>query len=520
MPRSGKIRRVLDNDDAWIMAEAAPSLTPEKMWSDMIGPHEGSPVDAFLYSVGGHDVYDYETDIGLRTTDAYASEGSEKQRRSGANLHSLVENHGGPMAIMTEQCHRLGIDFFPSLRMNEHYDIERSDPGYGRFRLEHPEWTIGRAEDLPKPSMEWGVGTGLDYAVPEVRAYIASIVLETVERWDVDGVELDFFRHPTYFNIEEAYSNRYLMTDLVRYIRGRMDEIGNQRGKGLDLMVRVPATIERCERLGLDIREWIADELVDLVVAGGGMIPFEMPTREFVEAAVGTNTLIYGCLEALRPAVDEMTLRAIAARYWDAGVDGLYLFNFYSMPRSWKRDVLGRLFDKDGLLRLDKRYETDDRERFRPTTHLHLTFLNAIPRAQLPVTLRQTVTGKGVVVKMDIAEEFDEAKADHILGNCSVGLLFENLSGSDEIEVVLNGTMLESGQRSSDGWMRDVYEESWSAYPSATRIEAIPGETFEFDVGAPPLRKGANEVEVRLTTDSGRVKPVVLRQVRVSVRYR
>ena len=71
MPRSGKVRRVYDNDDAWIMAETDPPLTPDIMWSDMIEPHEGSPVDGWLYSIGGHDVYDYETGIGERTSQAY-----------------------------------------------------------------------------------------------------------------------------------------------------------------------------------------------------------------------------------------------------------------------------------------------------------------------------------------------------------------------------------------------------------------------------------------------------------------
>ena len=188
--------------------------------------------------------------------------------------------------MLTEQCHRLGIDFMPSLRMNEHYPIPYDDPSYGKVRIEHPEWTIGRGKDLPENSTEWGVGRGLDYAVPEVRDYICSILIETIERWDVDGLELDFFRHPTYFNIQEAYSNRYLMTDLVRRVRRRMDEIGLQRGKGLDLMVRVPATIERCEGLGLDILKWIDEGLVDIVVAGGGFIPFEMPMEQFVEACL------------------------------------------------------------------------------------------------------------------------------------------------------------------------------------------------------------------------------------------
>ena len=50
------------------MAETDPPLTPDIMWSDMIEPHEGSPVDGWLYSIGGHDVYDYETGIGERTS--------------------------------------------------------------------------------------------------------------------------------------------------------------------------------------------------------------------------------------------------------------------------------------------------------------------------------------------------------------------------------------------------------------------------------------------------------------------
>ena len=43
---------------------------------------------------------------------------------------------------------------------------------------------------------------------------MASIAVELVSRWDVDGIELDYMRHPAFFRIEEAYPNRYLMTDL------------------------------------------------------------------------------------------------------------------------------------------------------------------------------------------------------------------------------------------------------------------------------------------------------------------
>ena len=417
------------------------------------------------------------------------------------------------MAVMTEQCHRLGMDFLPSVRMNEHYDIDPDDPAFGKLRREHPELTIGKGKDLPQPSMEWGVGTGLDYAMPEVRDYMSSIVLESVERWDVEGVELDFFRHPTHFNIEEAYSNRYLMTDMVEKIRRRMDEIGEARGKGLDLMVRVPATIERCERLGLDIGEWVESYLVDVVVAGGGFVPFEMPIREFVNLAEGTETLIYGCLEAYRPAVDELTLRAIASRYWDAGVDGLYLFNFYSMPQEWKRRVLGDLIDRDGLRRMNKRYEPDDRSRFAPTSHLHLTFLNAIPRAQLPVTLRETSTGAGVKVAMDMPESFRNA-------HTTLDLRFGGLAENDVVGVAVNGLTLSDAPTKGDGWTHVFYEEGWNKYPSETKTEELPGDTLSYDLAPAMLQRGMNTVEVKLVSeDPERKDDLELRQIRVEVRY-
>ena len=513
MPRSGKVRRVYDNDDAWIMAETDTTLTPELMSSNMIGPHEGSPVDGWLYSIGGHDVYDYETDIGERTTEAYAERGTPKQRNRGRNLQHLIDEHGGVMEIMAEQCHRLGMDFLPSVRMNEHYDIDSDDPSYGKLRREHPELTIGRGEKLPKLSMEWGVSEGLDYALPEVRDYMSSIVLETVERWDVDGVELDFFRHPTYFNIYEAYSNRYLMTDMLRKIRQRMDEIGKERGKGLDLMVRVPATIERCEHLGLDIRQWIDEYLVDVVVGGGGFVPMSRSIKEFVDLAKGAETLIYGCLEGYRPAVDELTLRAIAARYWDAGVDGLYMFNLYSMPQQWKQETLARLLDRDSLKHMDKRYDTDDGTRFVPISHLHLTFLNAIPRAELPVTLQETNMGRGVTVKMDMPEDFTNATA-------TIGVRLSKLGANDRIEVTVNGSPLSGGVR-GDGWTRVFYEDGWNQYPSQTKVEELPGETIEYGgVGRTIFRSGGNEVDIRLASaDPDRSEDLVLQQIRVEVKY-
>ena len=490
MTRSGKTKRVLSNDDGWIIGFGDYPLTPEQMWDNMIGPYVGSPIDGFLWSVGGHNVYDFETDIGERFGEGYDEMEEPRRRAQKANLRYLIENHGGPVTVISQLCRKAGLDFFPSLRMNEHYDIDVSSPGYSRLRRERPELLIGRVdEELPKPSLEWGIRTGLNYAFPDVRSYMSSIIVELLERFDVDGIELDFMRHPAFFRVEEAYSNRYLMTDLVRYVRRRMNELSDEKGRPLDLIARVPPTLRDCARIGLDVTAWLDEGLVDILVAGGGFRPFEMPMGEFVEAARGTGCQVYGCLEALRPAVDELTLRAIAARYWDAGVDGLYLFNFYSMSSDWKRDVLGSLMDRDRLGRLDKRYELDKGARFRPTSQLHFSFLNALPLAQAPVGLETTLSDDGAVLRMDIADDAKGAKA-----TCKLGLMFDNLGNDDVVAVSLNGVPLDwgRGRRSSEGWSRVAYEAGWNIYPTRETVEIDQGAGVEFDVDTPPLRCGVN----------------------------
>ena len=80
----------------------------------------------------------------------------------------------------------------------------------------------------------------------------------------------------------------------------------------------------------MDAETWIKEGLVNIVVTGLGFNLFEAKVREFVSAAKGTNCQILGCFEALRPVMDTEVLRAIAARYWDAGASGIYFFNFHS----------------------------------------------------------------------------------------------------------------------------------------------------------------------------------------------
>ena len=84
--------------------------------------------------------------------------------------------------------------------MNSHYVIDPRHPAYGNYRRRHPDRLIARpGERFAEGTIEHGIGTGLDYAHPGNRAFVTGIICECFERFDVDGVELDFMRHPAFF---------------------------------------------------------------------------------------------------------------------------------------------------------------------------------------------------------------------------------------------------------------------------------------------------------------------------------
>ena len=526
MTNSAKTRRILINDDGWIMSEAEPPLTADDLRKRMVDTYQGSPVGALLWCVGNREVYSYETKAGEMFGQDFEVLENATDRKHAENVKRLIDECGGPLTAMVDLCHKAGIDIFPSVRMNSHYEADSSAPNAGRFRNEHPEVLIGRPDEVfLEGSMRWGIRTGLDYTHQAVRAHMAAIINELFESFDVDGVELDFMRHPTFFKIEDAYANRYLMTDLVRRVRRRMDEVSSATGRSIDLAVRVPPTLADSARIGLDVKQWMAEGLVDMVIAGGGFIPFETPVDEFVRAAEGTDCQIYGAIEYLRPAVDDEVIRAIAANHWDAGASGIYLFNYFGKSAEWKKRALSEIADQSALRRLDKRFQMDN-TRFRwdytkdvSSRDLHdYAFENSVPPCQLPVALPDTLTGHGARLRLYIADDVESASDEGELAQCRLTLSFDNYRGEDEIEVLLNGEVLPSSSSTRTFGMWSHLE--WTGFPTRLAQVEHDGGRLVFDLACPPLRYGSNELEVCLVRRTvSQPEHVVMVDVEVSLQY-
>ena len=292
-------------------------------------------------------------------------------------------------------------------------------------------------------------------------------------------------------NVVTALDQRYLRANPT-------EELGELQGDG--------ATAEDDHGFGplAKIQDLVAGEVAD-----------------FVEAAAGTDCQVLGCFEALRPVVDTQVLRAMAARYWEAGADGLYFFNYYSMPAEWKTDVLGELADPRKLSRLSKQYQIDHTRPSTIDSQIGHAFRHCVPLAQLPARLEETRTGEGVKLHFDLAEDLDKATREGHFEGCVLGLGFENLLDGDELAVTLNDQDLAwgEGEIPSQGWTEEVYDGAWNKYPSRTVRVPLDLHAVEFRVDS-QLRRGANTMQIQLVRRAGGAPALVLQSVRIIVNYK
>lgn len=242
------------------------------------------------------------------------------------------------------QARKHQLDVFYSLRINDTHDdfIPEEFPA---FKAQHPEWTIGEGHP-------YGIKTALNFAVPEVRALKLAIVQELFAKYDFDGLELDFMRSTPLFIPGEEPQNAPLLTDFLRAVRQHLRERGQQRGRPIELAVRVDENLEACHLDGFDVAGWVREGLVDILILGSGAI--DIAIEEFKALAEGTAVLIYPCLygwpSRYTPIPAELA-RGLAANYWFQGADGIYAFNWFphEANKRYQAPLLSEIGDPQAL---------------------------------------------------------------------------------------------------------------------------------------------------------------------------
>ncbi|NIA13936.1 MAG: family 10 glycosylhydrolase [Nitrospiraceae bacterium] len=362
-------RIIFDNDGnepVYYMDEPTADALLEKRTKGVLGSH----VDTIVYCTwsSGFSYFTHNTKVGV-VFDCTAEEPG-KGPGSGFSKNktrALIDQGTDPLDIMVDYCRANDIEVFWSMRMNDVHDAWGA--WYSPFlfpplKKEHPDWLMGTKDDKP----ENGGWSAVDYGRPEIRDLAFKYIEEVCTNYDVDGVQLDFFRHLNYFRSHAMgkpirSDEVAMMTDLLRRIRTMADDVGQRRGRPILISVRVPDSVAFSLAVGLDIEGWMAGDLIDLLVVGGY---FRLnPWESSVELAHKYDVPVYPCLSESRLKDEEArkmrggveAYRARAMNAWDAGVDGIYMFNFFN-PASSLWHELG---DPKTLARLNKTYTTTAR---------------------------------------------------------------------------------------------------------------------------------------------------------------
>lgn len=300
-------------------------------------PRKGGQIDSVFYCSGaGLGLCWHATKIGTEISLEHSSEE--------CRAHNLVPRLRAagtdPLAEMVKVCRESGKEIFWSMRMNDTHDanapILLSD-----FKKKNPDVLMGTAS-APPARTTW---SAVDYGSAKVRDFAVSIIREVVENYDVDGVELDFFRHPQLFRSvanggTASPKDLEKMTGLIERIRAVLDETALKKGKPLLLAVRAPDSLEYCKAIGIDLERWFELGLVDLSIAGGYFRlgdwgeSVKLGHRHGVKVYADlsdSRVLLNGKLEPRR--ISPAGYRGRALEALDAGVDGIYMFNFFRTDR-------------------------------------------------------------------------------------------------------------------------------------------------------------------------------------------
>ncbi len=268
-------------------------------------------------------------------------------------------------ARMIARSRERGISPWITLRMNDVHENDNLDhPFHGEFWRD-PKYFRGG-------SMGY-YARGLDYAHPEVRDLYRDLIVETLDRYDIDGLELDFMREPYVFQEGAEAEGAKILTEWLRGVRKLTDEAGERRGHPVRLAVRVPSHPEVADGWGLNAVDWAKEGLVDLIVATPrwATLEYDMPLGEWQTLLDGTGVTLAGGLEILcRPlpggpagaVTPEQAVGAATAVLAD-GADAVYLFNYFvgiSGNATWGaegyRRTLGAMSSLDELTKLPRRH--------------------------------------------------------------------------------------------------------------------------------------------------------------------
>jgi hypothetical protein len=466
----------------------------------------GTPVEAIAFCTGDGRTVLHETKAGELWGSPVDKWSHIIFRRAHQNAKHLIEEGNDPLRVIGERAHAKGLQLYPTLLVQQGTGKRGVDNRSSNFRFENRHLEIGVKGDLDAafPGIEF-----LDFKHQEVRDERFALIEETIDRYDIDGFELQMNYGPYYFHPNEVEAGRGIMTDWIR----RVHEAVKASGADRELMVRAPADLELCLERGMDVREWIREGLVDVIVGEGSrqyQIDVNADFRPLVEETRGTECRV------LAPLLSHMdtdrlneasiaTIRAEACNYWRQGVDGFYLAQWFSRwpYKASFYEILREIPYPDVMDAKDKTYHIYTKTGRYP---IEQQGTGLVPH--LPADL---VEGETTSVEMTISDDLE--RWDRV-GRVHEVLLRIRIVGAtelDELSFRINDSEIPTSL------MRTINQ----MYTMSSPRFRVGGYWFVFRLDREHWpTQGANRIDVTLRKRDADVTPgIFLRDVELDIKY-
>ena len=451
-------RRIIFNNDGCDAVYFCDKATPQCLLESRTTNLLGKQVDTIGYCTwcSGFGYFTHATKL-ADVFDTTSVAGDPKGRGFSNNkVGAFIEQGTDPLDIMVDFCKKNGIEVWWTMRMNDTHDrygAWYSPHLYPPFKKEHPGCVL-------KPNDR--KTTGVNYAMERVRETALAYIREVCENYDVDGIDLDFYRHLLYFpsnaDLKDAtQEERDMMTDLMRKVRAMTEEVGMKRGRPILVSIRVPDDVGYCKAKGFDIEKWLEEGLVDTMEVTGYVRLNPWETSVALGHKYGVP--VFAGLSETRmkdrgPRGKIECYRGRAMNAWAAGADAIYLFNAFNP----NHPLWNELGDPASLASKNKLFTTGCRG-FKPYINQWIKngyrFLGRDPVS--PERPRFFQDGKPVDITLRVGQKVEPA--DGKTPSAELRLRLARVEG-DDVAVTLNGTKLGDAKK-----LKDAEWFSWSVAP-------------------------------------------------------
>ncbi len=368
--RARKDTRVLiaTNDGASFLSAKGPTTKEEIL--EQVEPYRYSDVGKVIYAFTYGDMTNYPSKVGRFIGKAEEDFTIRPAGETIVNSISTLTSKGLiPAQVALEHVHDMGLKFDAMFRMGVLGDMPPGDFFAGHGLVRKKPWIRMLAKD----------GTPLEkasYAFPEVQDHVLSLIREVAERFDIDGVNLGWIRGPQFVGYEapviEDFEKEYgedprklddneervqrlrakYVTEFVRKVRQLLNELGNKRGRKIELSAWVYSP-ETNLFFGLDAETWVAEGLLDSLIAGQ---PGQRRSycKESIQAVKAHHCRFYQGLvrsseQAGSPSTPEQENAKAILQSYEQGVDGFAAWDLnlaifgYSQEVPYRWALVGRV---------------------------------------------------------------------------------------------------------------------------------------------------------------------------------